>query len=327
MSQNSAIEWTDATWTIVQGCDLVSPGCTHCYVPRVLWRLMHNPNPAISSALQGTVRKTDKNDIVFTGKVVCREDRLTWPLEWKKPQKIFVPSHGDIFHEDVPDSFIDRIFAVMAMCPQHTFQVLTKRPERMRDYMLTSGVVARISMRMCDLDESNEGTPLLTGIIPNVWLGVSVEDQARADERIPHLLATPAAVRFLSCEPLLGAVDLTWVAEPDDQKDGVIDALLGCNWIDGMGHGEPYFPSRPGHLGRRMTRQVVSTEAEILTHRKIDWVIAGGESGPGKRPINLEWMRSLRDQCHDAGIPFFGKQWDKVQALPSDLMVREFPHV
>ncbi|MBV6650303.1 MAG: DUF5131 family protein, partial [Hoeflea sp.] len=157
--------------------------------------------------------------------------------------------------------------------------------------------------------------------LPNVWLGVSVEDQARADERIPDLLATPAAIRFISAEPLLGPVDLTWIAEPDDEKDGVIDALLGCNWIDGMGRGAAYRPTRPGQQGRVMTRHVCSSSDEILANRKIDWVIVGGESGKGARPMHPDWARDIRDQCAAAGVPYFFKQWGAY--LPAGQMIAD----
>jgi protein gp37 len=180
--------------------------------------------------------------------------------------------------------------------------------------------------RAIDTDRWQRLCPIMGGDctpLPNVWLGVSVEDQKRADERIPDLLATPAAVRFLSCEPLLGPVDLRWIAEPDEEKDGVIDALLGCNWIDGTiyDRGEEFRPARPGHQDRVMRRWVCSPENDILANRKIDWVIVGGESGPAARPMHPDWARSLRDQCAAAGVPFFFKQWG--EWMPAQAVANE----
>jgi protein gp37 len=192
MSDRSKIEWTDATWTVVQGCDYESPGCTNCYAVLVVNRLAHNPNPKISLPLAGLVEGRGGR-LRWTGKVACREDRLDWPARWKRPRMVFIPSHGDLFHEDIPAGYIDRVFAVMEAHPRHTYQVLTKRAGRMRDY-----AAARYA----------GGAP------SHVWLGVSVEDQKRADERIPPLLRTPAGVRFLSCEPLLAPLRLwpEWLA-------------------------------------------------------------------------------------------------------------------
>lgn len=216
------------------------------------------------------------------------------------------------------DAFIDYFFAMMALAPQHRFLVLTKNSRRMREYH--SGAAGRIADAI--IAERGRHGDHAGGIplphvrpgaqwwpLPNVWLGVSIEDQITADERIPDLLATPAAVRWVSAEPLLGPIDFTWIAEPDDTKDGVIDALLGCNWIDGGGRGVIYRPMRPGHEGREMTRYMCSSDEEILANRKLDWIIAGGESGRFPRPMHPDWLRTIRDQCAAANIPFFFKQW------------------
>ncbi len=294
---------------------MTSPGCTNCYAMRLAGtRLAHHESRA------GLTRDT-KAGPVWTGEVRFNEQWIDQPLRWRRPRMIFVCAHGDLFHESVPDEWIDRVFAVMALAPQHTFQVLTKRSKRMREYLTEmgehymgrrDGYMDRWGGPAAELS----GSPCAAGVVedcgwplPNVWLGVSVEDQARADERIPDLLATPAAVRWISAEPLLGPVDLTWVAEPDDEKDGVIDALLGCNWIDGMGRGAAYRPTRPGHEGRVMTRYICSSDEDILASRRIDWVVVGGESGLGSRPMHPDWARSLRDQCAEAAVPFFFKQW------------------
>ncbi len=279
MSDGSKIEWTDATWNVVIGCDKVSPGCDHCYAIRTAHRMQANPNPKIAAAYAGT-----EADGEWTGQVNLVEDRLELPLSWTRPRRIFVNAQSDLFHKDVPDEFIARVWAVMALAPQHTFQILTKRHARMRALLRTDmfhelvqdaigaqvwgggvkGAVADTVRR-----RYIAWRPLTpTWPLPNVWLGVSVEDQKRADLRIPALLDTPAAVRWLSCEPLLGPVD-------------VINGL-GDSWLTG-----------------------------------IDWIVVGGESGPGSRPMHPEWARSLRDQCDVAGVPFLFKQWGSHR--PSDV--------
>jgi len=198
MAYETGVEWTDSTWPIVQGCDYESPGCTNCYAVPLIWRLAHNPNPKIAGPLQGLVESRN-GKLVWTGKVALREDRLSDPLTWTKPRKIFVPSHGDIFHDEVPDAFLDKIFAVMALCNHHTFQVLTKRPQRMRKYMRANTV------RDCTL-RAGSAWPL-----PNVWLGTSIEDQARANQRRHPMadLAGEGWLTWVSYEPALERVD--WI--------------------------------------------------------------------------------------------------------------------
>jgi protein gp37 len=259
MADKSAIEWTDATWNPVTGCTKVSPGCDHCYAERV------------------TERWQGKGSF---NRVVLHEDRLSKPLKWRKPRRVFVNSMSDLFHDDVPDAYIAEVFSVMARAPQHTFQVLTKRHGRMRS------LLNRGSFR------DNLATWCRPWPLPNVWLGVSVEDQKWADVRVPALLDTPAAVRFLSCEPLLGPV---W---------------LKAFWL------QPTFPGP-----------------------RINWVIVGGESGPGARPMHADWARSLRDRCVAAGVPFFFKQTgsllardlgmpgkgDKWDYLPQEFRIRDYP--
>jgi protein gp37 len=233
------------------------------------------------------------------------ETMLTAPLRWKKPRRIFVCSMTDLFAAFVPDDFIDRMFAVMALCPQHTFQILTKRPERMRDYFLAANISERIAEAVtseCPVGGTvahlNITFPNLDiGVwpLPNAWLGTSVEDQDAARERIPYLLETPAAVRFLSCEPMLGPIDLTAISA----RNGVGESVLApecwgdcrCNALYGLDPG----CRRNGGDG--------------TLERRIDWVICGGESGSQARPMHPEWARSLRDQCVAAGVPFFFKQW------------------
>ena len=332
MADHTHIEWTDATWNPITGCSVTSPGCTNCYAMKLAGtRLAHHPSRA------GLTRDT-KAGPVWTGEVRLNEQWLTQPLRWKRSRRVFVCAHADLFHESVPDEWIDRVFAVMALAPQHTFQVLTKRSARMREYLTSrwahAGYDMNVSNRIAGVAAETDsrrwaalGRILPNWPLPNVWLGVSVEDQERADERILDLLATPAAVRWISAEPLLGPVDLRWIAEPDDEKDGVIDALLGCNWIDSQ-CGEEFRPARPGHQDRIMRRWVCSPEADILANRKLDWVVAGGESGPqarGSTEMVETAMRLLRDQCRAAGVAFFGKQNFKKHPLPDDLLIREWP--
>jgi protein gp37 len=321
MADRTTIEWTDATWNPIRGCTRVSEGCRNCYAEVMAGRFS-DPGQWGHGLAQRVALPDGSTDYRWTGKVELVDTALDLPLRWRKPRRIFVNSTSDLFHEKVPDEWIDRVFAVMALAPQHTFQVLTKRPERMREY-LTRPVQGPWAGRMHHVDDAGRVTDatdawrrvqakvgdLLPIIppqqlnlasemqeahgdgfmprwpLPNLWLGTSIEDQATADERIPHLLATPAAVRFISAEPLLGPVDLTRIVikpsdAPERGKPPVsINALKG--WYGGADHD----PAR--------------------TH----WTICGGESGPGARPMHPDWARSLRDQCAMEGVPFFFKQW------------------
>jgi protein gp37 len=289
MAATTFIEWTDRTWNPVVGCSLVSPGCTNCYAMRMAGRI-----EAMGTAPHYIgLTKPSKAGPVWTGEVRAAPDHvLLQPLRWRKPSRIFVNSMSDLFHEGLPDWVIDRVFAVMALCPQHTFQVLTKRPERMRAYLnardqpdgdalyalLHGSLMARVERTMQRAIDA-------VFPLPNVWLGVSVENQARADERIPVLLDTPAAVRWISAEPLLGPIDLTRLPYPNRGRTWMIDAVRG--------------EMREPGLDRTPIGGVVS----------LDWVVAGGESGPDARPMHPDWARSLRDQCAAAEVPFLFKQW------------------
>ena len=273
MSDRTLIEWTDATWNPVTGCSIVSPGCRRCYAMRLAGgRQRHHPSRA------GLTRDSIAGP-VWTGEVRFNEQWLDQPLRWRRPRRIFVCAHGDLFHESVPDDWINAVWSVMSRSPRHTFQVLTKRPARMREYLR---------------HVRGTGIPL-----PNVWLGVSIEDQERADERVPLLLDTPAAVRFVSAEPLLGRLDLQWmIMEPwpsfvpvDGLYPGTLNVLAGHWW-----------PLEGGDWQREY-------EGRIEELPKLDWVIVGGESGPGARHMKPEWARDLRDQCLNNGVPFFFKQW------------------
>lgn len=276
MSSKSNIEWTDATWNPVTGCTKVSQGCKNCYAERDWARLSANPT---AKAYYGRP---------FT-EVRCHPDRLRQPLHWKRPRRIFVNSMSDLFHDAVPDDYIAEVFSVMALCPQHIFQILTKRPARMHrllNAVRRPGLPEKVAGALARLSERGEitGSQYLNACalpateLPNVWLGVSVEFQAEANSRIPLLLNTPAAVRFLSCEPLLGKIDL----EPSGALDG-------------------------HYIGALIDFESGIDELELVP--RIDWVIAGGESGPSARPMHPDWVREVRDQCNDAGVPFFFKQW------------------
>ncbi|WAM23779.1 phage Gp37/Gp68 family protein [Myxococcus sp. NMCA1] len=277
----TAIEWTDVVWNVTKGCSRKSPGCGGgtsgprkggCYAERMAIRLAGPGQP-----YEGLVESTPTGPR-WTGKVVLDEELLDAPLRWKKPRRVFVNSMSDLFHESLSFETIDRVFATMRLAERHTFQVLTKRADRMREYVEWARARSIV-----------EGLEVVPGrpitwerAHPNVWLGVSVEDQRRADERIPHLLATPAAVRFLSCEPLLGPVDLERYLKP----------TLHTTGGERLQHPDPRIPSEGGRW-----------------EWGVSWVITGGESGPGARPMHPEWARRLRDQCVSAGVPFFFKQW------------------
>lgn len=338
---SSNIEWTDATWNPVTGCTRVSAGCDHCYAVGMTARLEGMSKSAAGNANQrdvlgkkyaGLTVLNRKGERHFNGKVRTHDDALPIPLGWKKPARIFVNSMSDLFHKDVPFDFIDKVFAVMALCPQHTFQILTKRADRMAKYFSfeddRGDVFSRISWQAGLLAESVGRPDDFAGMpwpLPNVWLGASVENQPAANKRIPQLLSVPAAVRFLSCEPLLGPVHIDEILVPfgDDGGQAVICPLTG-EWA----------PSEPPPVSG-----------------VLHWVITGGESGPGARPCNVEYIRAVRDQCRDAGVPLFIKQlgalpyadkggksfienldtrdrkggdWDE---WPADLRVREFPEV
>jgi protein gp37 len=301
VSTNTDIEWTDATWSPVTGCDRVSDGCDNCYALTLAKRLKAMGSPKYQT--DGDPRTSGPGFGVAT-----HETALTLPLRWKKPRKIFVNSMSDLFHHKVPVEFIARVFAVMAATPQHTYQILTKRPSRARAILTDkcrcgAGHVPGIHFRSAMSWAATKHNPdYITGLdagqvyfdagwpLPNVWIGTSVENQRLADVRIPHLLATPAAVRWLSCEPLLGPIDLFG-------KVGNGHRPRLTYWLDGR---PGWGPAQIGPTGVAMQ--------ELVTGPKVDWVVAGGESGAGYRPLNLDWARGLRDQCVRAGIPFMFKQ-------------------
>lgn len=344
----SKIEWTDHTWNPVRGCTRVSEGCRHCYAEGIAARFSQGDRvdefvAVATGELAGIspVRGTQpfhgfalmtESGPRWTGKVELVEHKLTEPLRKRswRGKRIFVNSMSDLFHENLPDEAIDQVFAIMALCTEVTFQVLTKRPERMlawfgpgrrtefleRLYTLafdcetvrgmpsnaTSGRITAARYGQAKMDD-------IPWPLPNVWLGVSVEDQQTADERIPYLLKTPAAVRFVSYEPALGPVKF---------RQKWVDYLQG--WTVEPEHD----PNCDGSCER------CPVPVQVRTN-KLDWIIAGGESGPGARPANPDWFRSARDQCAAAGVPFFMKQITErgkrvpFDQWPEELQVREFP--
>ncbi len=284
---STGISWTDETWNPIRGCTPVSAGCTNCYAARQA-RRFSGPG----KAYDGLTRMTASGP-KWTGKIRLVPEVLDQPLRWRKPRRIFVNSMSDLFHEDVPSEFIAAVFGVMAGARQHTFQVLTKRPERMAQWFRWVETDVREPRWECLekaeelIDREPQEDSESTWPLPNVWSGVSVEDQEAANERIPLLLQTPAAVRFLSCEPLLGPLDL------DPRKWAPTDTC---------------FQAPP----------------------KLDQVIVGGESGPGARPCDVRWIRSIVQQCREAKVACFVKQDSGLRAgergrIPDDLWIQEMP--
>ncbi|WP_437870910.1 phage Gp37/Gp68 family protein [Methylorubrum extorquens] len=313
MAGNSKIEWTEATWNPIVGCSIVSPGCTNCYAMKMAGRL-----DAMGQPRYVGLTKPSKAGAVWTGEMRLVEEALTIPLRRKKPTTWFVNSMSDLFHESVPDAWIDRVFAVMALCPQHTFQVLTKRSARMRDYMApgmrsSRGRVGTVAHAMSCRFQCAGMPP--SWPLPNVWLGVSAEDQRRADERVPDLLATPAAVRFVSAEPLLGPIDFEAAWHGENALDS--ECWGECGWC------EKGYP--PLHNCQRGNGDWEKDRSGL------DWVIVGGESGPGARPMHPDWARQIRDACASAEVAFHFKQhgaWAPLQAdggewpTDSDTLIR-----
>lgn len=299
MSDKTGIEWTDSTWNPVTGCTEVSPGCDRCYAKTFAERWRGTPGHYFERGFD----------------VQLRPDKLDQPLRWRRPRRIFVNSMSDLFHKDVPDDFIAKTFAIMALAPQHTFQVLTKRHDRMRSLLNKNAFLTEV----CEHGHwfaNHWKSPLDDRIfdhgpypLPNVWLGVSTENQQWADIRIPALLDTPAAVRFISAEPLLGPIDLDIPRCDWHDRDELWKDHNGFEWCqrctDDGGRGELSY----GHW----------LDACPENDSGINWVIVGGESGPGARPMHPDWARSLRDQCTAAGVPFLFKQHGEHRpVVPSD---------
>lgn len=315
------IEWTDTVWNPVLGCSRVSAGCQNCYAERFAHR-------GLTERHRGLTVMGSKGPR-WTGEVRLVPEVLGTPLKWRKPRRVFVNSMSDLFHEGVPFEFVAAVFGVMAAAPQHTFQVLTKRPKRMREFFewapnliemagladeliaKSVGMPGQLARRLYGHFDDESGDTNVPWPLPNVWLGVSVEDQTTADERIPLLLECPAAVRWVSYEPALGQVDftrLTW------GNGDFCNALVRDSYRGG------------------------------LDSERLDWIVVGGESGPGARPFDLAWAQSVIRQCAEAGVPAFFKQAGShpvadgtrlrlrdrkggdLSELPAEFNVREWPH-
>ncbi len=275
MSDKTKIAWTEATWNPVSGCSKVSEGCRFCYAERDWPRLAANARSRYTGRAFNDVK--------------CHEEMLDQPLRWKRPRKIFVNSMSDLFHPDVPDDFIDRVFTTMgnvycSMDKYHIFQVLTKRPERMSAYLNDPRTEHRVTMAMKAMGLGLPGENASpTWPLPNVWLGVSVEDQKAADERIPILLETPAALRWVSIEPMIGPVSFRW-RYGNGFKTDPATGKIHRNHLDGL--------------------------------RRLDWIVVGGESGPQARPVLREWIDSIVAECREADVPIFVKQFGAAYSDP-----------
>lgn len=314
------IEWTDETWNPTDGCKVCSPGCAHCYAMRFAGRFAKP-----GERYHGLVTIGKNKRAIWTGKGRLDAGKLAKPLHWKKPRRIFVNSMSDLFYEEFTNEEIAAVYGIMAACPQHTFQILTKRAQRRREWfqwvdaearrvavadpespwwrafvciVAASKALGRItsvelnrdgSLRTRGKQDILSGAGGATWPLRNAWEGVSVENQDAADERIPLLLQTPAAVRFLSCEPLLGSIDLSrWLGY--------------CERLDKHG----------------ILRDVSGRHIKCGQHCGLSWAITGCESGPGARPAEVDMYRSLRDQCKAAGVPFFLKQAEETADLGKD---------
>ncbi|EJN11815.1 bacteriophage protein gp37 [Bradyrhizobium sp. YR681] len=341
MADRSAIEWTDASWNPIRArvmeiqndgsgrerigwhCEHVSDGCRNCYAEGFNRRLGTGRDFKPGEMFREEHKGFNNGEV----KLFLDEQMLTQPLRWKKPRKIFVCSMTDAFADFVTDEMLDKMFAVMALCPQHTFQVLTKRAKRMRAYMerlfgskvAPRGIAcspwsallnrAERSWMVANPNYMTDIRPLLlaglqgrtlpSGPLPNAWLGISAERQQEANERIPELQKTPAAVRFVSLEPLLGPIDLEDIVR---HGDGCEDhhSALECD---------------------------VAIEDDQEFHGAVlDWVIVGGESGNRARPMHPDWVRGLRDQCDRNDTAFFFKQWGEWGMPTDDLGNLDWPY-
>lgn len=286
----TAIEWATDVWNPITGCTMASAGCQNCYAERFAHRLRGRFGyPA---------------DEPF--KVTLHPERLEEPLRWRKPRRVFVCSMSDLFHEDVPDEFICRVFVAIALTPvKHTFLILTKRPQRMHEFIL--GLPQRAQTFRLWVANGGEWP------LSNVWLGVTCENQQAADERIPILLQTPAAVRFVSCEPLLKPVNLERYISRCIERRKTVMCEDGYHKVC---------------IGGRAVKEngVVICTCECHGNKqaeKVDWVIVGGETGPNARPMHPDWVRNLRDQCQEAGVPFFLKQLGEWAEIEADAIPRK----
>ena len=319
MSINSSIEWTDATWNPTRGCTKIAQGCKNCYAETFAERWRGVPGHPYEQGFDPRLAP----------------DQLTLPLTWKRPRRVFVDSMSDLFHESFSFEYIAAVYGVMGACPQHTFQVLTKRPRRAVEFFawierqrpaLTAELVKR-GGAWPDGEQSAESVlcayharhvlepvdrpPFVGWPLPNVWIGTSIAEQKDADKNIPYLLQIPAAVRFLSAEPLIEPVTLTRIGTLADLRVCMPDRVriteadmrphhVAAMQIDPLGAVPTIYYQTPDHMG--------GFTCAVKAWRRIDWVIVGGESGPGARPCNVEWIRSIVRQCREADVPVFVKQ-------------------
>lgn len=306
---DTSIEWTEKTWNPVVGCSKRSTGCLHCYAEQV-HKLRHNGRNGYPAWLPWTARNAEHN-------VTLLPERLGEPLRWRKPRIIFVCSMSDLFHDLVPADYIARVFDTMAHCPQHVFQVLTKRPERARALLTAWENADRVL-----------SWPDRTWPLPNVWMGTSIENRkwvGRADD----LRATPAAVRFLSCEPLVGPAVKARATTPDTPR--VERPAGGGTTCRDCGRHMDTWQWQCAYADCSRDRWPDGGRGPELDLTGIDWMIVGGESGHGHRPLDLQWVRDLRDASVDSGTAFFVKQTGghrpgtKLEDLPEDLRIRELP--
>jgi len=284
--QKDVIEWAEKSWNPIVGCTPVSEGCRNCYAAReASGRLKHHPR------YKGLAK-----DGKWTGEVRLNKDQVELPLRWKKPRRIFVCSHGDLFHAKVPASWIVHVFEIMAAARQHTFLVLTKRPENVLKWLAWAD-------DYLGGDSPYSVTMEVHGHLPNIIWGTTAENQRRADERIPLLLQIPGAAHFVSAEPLLGPIELWRATGP-----------CGDCEADDMGNRrilDPHHDLHPNQTGEDLDQDwcPICTDAGTRRVWGLDWVVVGGESGPNARPMHPDWARRIRDDCQEAGVPFFFKQW------------------
>lgn len=321
---NTKIEWCDATLNVFRGCLKVSEGCKNCYAittaHQLNTRFKNAGNEAarkVAAKYEGLTKVLGNGEKNWTGEVQVDYDTMMQPFKWKKGKRIFVNSMSDVFYEKISVADIAILFAVMFLTPQHTYMILTKRPERMNEVLNSSEFVAKVCVAVdlirtyrsiadgnpltsaefeavkITLNDYTTGNslridkaPIETFPFPNIWLGVSVENQATADERIPLLLSTPAHIRFLSMEPLLGEVDLMQIPVGNYFLNTVKGTIYSAAKLSDIR--EPY---------------------ESYYQDKIDWVIVGGESGSKARPMNPLWVQKIQEECEKASVPFFFKQW------------------
>lgn len=317
MAADCKIEWVaelarqrgmaPKSWNPVIGCSRASEGCRNCYAAGIAHRFGHHG----FGVYAGLTDRDSDGTPRFTGKIDFSEKRLVEPLRWRKPAVVFVGDMTDLFHDNVTDEMLDRTFAVMALKQDFLFLVLTKRPERMRRHLNDAATPIRIASASVDIavGDMRWSNPCGTDDwwpLPNVWLGVTAENQPTADARIPHLLNTPAAKRFVSVEPMLGPINITPYIGHNAHH-------CRCGWHETELDGSWF-------AGKFTCHECGDT---CSTCDALDWVICGGESGPGARPMHPGWARGLRDQCDEAGVPFFFKQWGEWEpfrgARPDDL--------